>query len=175
MTERERWVVYPLLFLALGAALRDKLVDRTTTKSIVCQELSIVEDEPVGNQPVRVLAKIGRTEARPNAPASGFLVVNGAIAVNGEVAVDGIVKVNGVVNAKQYAYQGMLFMPSFQAVPGVPAPTLQAAPGRGPQNAHDIQSPGSQPQGKPPEESPDSSANDQPSKSNSNDSATPKK
>jgi hypothetical protein len=31
MTERERWIVYPLLFLALGAALRDKLVDRTTT------------------------------------------------------------------------------------------------------------------------------------------------
>ena len=25
MTERERWIVYPLLFLALGAALRDKL------------------------------------------------------------------------------------------------------------------------------------------------------
>ena len=45
MTERERWIVYPLLFLALGAALRDKLVDRTTTKSIVCQELTIVDEE----------------------------------------------------------------------------------------------------------------------------------
>ncbi len=26
MTTRERWIVYPLLFLALGVALRDKLV-----------------------------------------------------------------------------------------------------------------------------------------------------
>ena len=25
MSERERWIVYPLLFFALGAALRDKL------------------------------------------------------------------------------------------------------------------------------------------------------
>ena len=54
MSERERWVVYPLLFLALGAALRDKLVDRTTTKSIVCQELTIVDEEPDGQNPVRV-------------------------------------------------------------------------------------------------------------------------
>ena len=50
MSERERWIVYPLLFLALGAALRDKLVDRTTAKSIVCQELTIVDEEcPISN------------------------------------------------------------------------------------------------------------------------------
>ena len=33
MTERERWIVYPLLFLALGAALRDKLSEHTKTKT----------------------------------------------------------------------------------------------------------------------------------------------
>ena len=75
MSERERWVVYPLLFLALGAALRDKLVDRTTTKRIVCQELRI-EDEPVGNQPAQVLAIIGR-EPKPTGNATGFFYLNG--------------------------------------------------------------------------------------------------
>ena len=33
MTERERWIVYPLLFLALGAALRDKLSEHTKTQA----------------------------------------------------------------------------------------------------------------------------------------------
>jgi hypothetical protein len=95
MSERERWVVYPLLFLALGASLRDKLGGRTTTKSIVCQELRI-EDEPIGNQAPRPLAVIGRTEATAGAPAVGFL------AVNGEVAVTGAVKVDGVMSARKY-------------------------------------------------------------------------
>lgn len=148
MTERERWVVYPLLFLALGAALRDKLVDRTTTKSIVCQELTVVEEEPIGNQPVRVLAKIGRTEATSSAPARGYLVVNG------EVAVDGMVKVNGVVNAKQYAYQGMLFTPAMQSLPGVPLTdllrALQAAQARQQANAPETHAPESQPKADPP-------------------------
>jgi hypothetical protein len=97
MTDRERWIVYPLLFLALGASLRDKLGGRTTNKSIVCQDLRI-EDEAVGNQPPRLLAMIGRTEATATTPSRGVLVING------EVAVDGDVKVNGAIDAKQYAY-----------------------------------------------------------------------
>ena len=28
MSERERWIVYPLLLFALGAAIRDKLMQR---------------------------------------------------------------------------------------------------------------------------------------------------
>jgi hypothetical protein len=97
MTDRERWIVYPLLFLALGASLRDKLGGRTTNKSIVCQDLRI-EDEAVGNQPPRLLAMIGRTEATATTPSRGVLIING------EVAVDGDVKVNGAIDAKQYAY-----------------------------------------------------------------------
>ncbi|MCA9239173.1 MAG: hypothetical protein KDA37_03185 [Planctomycetales bacterium] len=47
MSERERWIVYPLLFLALGAALRDKLIKRTTSDVVVadtvqCKELQVV-------------------------------------------------------------------------------------------------------------------------------------
>ena len=43
MSERERWIVYPLLFLALGSALRDKLVKQTRTKQLVCEELIVVD------------------------------------------------------------------------------------------------------------------------------------
>ncbi len=146
MTERERWVVYPLLFLALGAALRDKLVDRTITKSIVCQELAVVDEEPLGRQPPRVLAKIGRTESKTGGPAAAYLAINGQVEIidddpagvqpphtlikigrtepspgapsSGEVIVD------GVINAKQYAYQGVMLMPTWQSLPAVPIPKM---------------------------------------------------
>jgi hypothetical protein len=116
MSERERWIVYPLLFLALGAALRDKLVDRTTTKSIVCQDLTILDDEVPGRTP-RVLARIGRTEATAAARPIGYLFVSG------EVDVEGVVKVNGLINAKQYAIQGLSFIP---AIPNMMLPDLRA-------------------------------------------------
>ena len=51
MSERERWVVYPLLFLALGVALRDKLLHRiellhhVESREIVCRDLRIVGDQ----------------------------------------------------------------------------------------------------------------------------------
>jgi hypothetical protein len=114
MTERERWIVYPLLFLALGAALRDKLFDRTTTKSIVCEELTIVDQEPLGQQPV-FLARIGRVESAPGGPTYGYFAINGQV------------DVNGVVNAQQYAYKGVPFVPALQAAfPGVaPADLLR--------------------------------------------------
>ena len=64
MTERERWIVYPLLFLALGAALRDKLFDQTRTKSLECQELT-VSAENVGGQPPIALRGSAPSIARP--------------------------------------------------------------------------------------------------------------
>jgi hypothetical protein len=105
MSERERWIVYPLLFLALGAALRDKLFDRTTTKSIICeeiicQELTVVDAEPGGNRRVGVMAWIGRAEPSAAAPSRGYMKVNGQL------------DVQGVVNAGQYAYQGVPFVPA---------------------------------------------------------------
>jgi hypothetical protein len=39
MTERERWIVYPLVFFALGAALRDKFLQQVSTKEMFCQRL----------------------------------------------------------------------------------------------------------------------------------------
>ncbi|HEX4412508.1 MAG TPA: hypothetical protein VH107_02695 [Lacipirellulaceae bacterium] len=101
MSDRERWIIYPLLFLALGAALRDKFVEPTVRKSIVCQELTVVDDDVPGQEGARILAKIG-----PNSEAAG----------SGVVLVNGALEVTGVLNANQYAIQGHLLTPTFQAM-----------------------------------------------------------
>ncbi len=41
MTDRERWTVYPLLFLALGVSLKDKLTSTVNTKNLVCNSLQV--------------------------------------------------------------------------------------------------------------------------------------
>jgi hypothetical protein len=43
MSTRERWTIYPLLFLALGAALRDKLTATVDSRFITCEDLEIVD------------------------------------------------------------------------------------------------------------------------------------
>lgn len=52
MSERERWIVYPLLFLALGAALRDKIIKTTESQRIKCQGLAVFDSN---DQPLLVL------------------------------------------------------------------------------------------------------------------------
>ena len=39
MSERERWVVYPLLFLTLGIAMRDKMLKRVETDNVVAEQV----------------------------------------------------------------------------------------------------------------------------------------
>lgn len=41
MTDRERWTVYPLLFLTLGIAVKDKIVRLTDSDTVNCQQLII--------------------------------------------------------------------------------------------------------------------------------------
>ena len=55
MSERERWIVYPLLFFALGASLRDKLLQRVDAKEIYCESLKIVDP----HEPNKLLAELG--------------------------------------------------------------------------------------------------------------------
>jgi hypothetical protein len=105
MSERERWIVYPLLFLALGAALRDKLFDMTTSKRIICQELMVVDEDPVGLRSPRPLARIGRIEGAGNGSAPvGFLYV------------DGQVEVNGPIVARQIAMRGVPYAPGIWSI-----------------------------------------------------------
>jgi hypothetical protein len=55
MSTRERWIVYPLLLLALGAALRPKYVP---PEMVACHRLVIVDEE---NRPRIVLGMSERT------------------------------------------------------------------------------------------------------------------
>lgn len=57
MNDRERWIVYPLLFLALGASLRDKLLKQSINEQIKCSELYC--DELICRQ-VQVIDEQGR-------------------------------------------------------------------------------------------------------------------
>jgi hypothetical protein len=144
MTERERWIVYPLLFLALGAALRDKLVDRTTNKSLVCQDLLIVDEESTGPQSQRVLARLGSVKGKSTASMQingDIEIVDNELSENsharilatvgrsdppdgipsaGLVMVHGQLAVDGVLEAKQYVWQRlpMVAVP-VQVAPGV--------------------------------------------------------
>ena len=67
MSQRERWILYPLLFLALGAALRDKLipsrlrplsVDAITVR---CAHLEVFDPDDPAPQP-RAALRLGAVE-----------------------------------------------------------------------------------------------------------------
>lgn len=63
MSERERWIIYPLLFFALGAAIRDKILHRIDVKEIYCESLQIVDQQdPYG----RPLVKLGIQRGAPS-------------------------------------------------------------------------------------------------------------
>jgi hypothetical protein len=47
MSNRERWTVYPLLFLTLGIALKDKITKRTDTDTVICKSLYVTDRQLV--------------------------------------------------------------------------------------------------------------------------------
>jgi len=107
MTERERWIVYPLLFLALGASLRDKLFDLTSSKRIVCEQLIVASNDRPGRQPTE-LVRIG--EAQGAGPQGQPF---------GAIEVDGVLKAE-TVYAENFMYRGVPFGPAFlRAVPSM--------------------------------------------------------
>jgi Asp-tRNA(Asn)/Glu-tRNA(Gln) amidotransferase A subunit family amidase len=80
MNERERWIVYPLLFFALGAALRDKFLQRVTTdelvaKRIVCDELDVRDPAKDGRIVARLTSGSPPGQAGQNADRFGVLVL----------------------------------------------------------------------------------------------------
>ncbi len=64
MSERERWIVYPLLFFALGASVRDKILQRVEVKEILCESLKIIDHQ----DPTRPLAELGFRRANNQDP-----------------------------------------------------------------------------------------------------------
>lgn len=120
MTERERWIVYPLLFLALGAALRDKLSEHTKTRSLECQELIVYGEDGPGQPPVP-LVQIGSVKRdSADQPHLGQLIVNGVVQAN-EMHAMGIQAQHiqaSRVNADNYFFHRMPLSPVMRAVPG---------------------------------------------------------
>lgn len=45
MTSRERWTVYPLLFLTLGITLKDKVTKEITTERVNCRSMYVTDRE----------------------------------------------------------------------------------------------------------------------------------
>jgi hypothetical protein len=45
MTSRERWTVYPLLFLSLGITLKDKVTKEITTERVNCRSMVVTDRE----------------------------------------------------------------------------------------------------------------------------------
>jgi hypothetical protein len=121
MSERERWIVYPLLFLALGASLRDKFSPLTSSKIIECQELRVVEEDPTGREQSRVLAKLGRTEPTASHRSSGLLVVDGDASIGGQLVVQEV----PIVPMLQNPVQGLqtMFGGRRQRIPPAQAPS----------------------------------------------------
>jgi len=64
MSERERWIIYPLLFFALGAGVRDKVRQRIDVKEIVCESLKIVDRQ----DPKKPLAELSFRRKNPQEP-----------------------------------------------------------------------------------------------------------
>jgi hypothetical protein len=59
MSSRERWIVYPLLLLALGTALRPKYMPQ---ERVVCRQLFVVDDEDRPRIQLFVHERSARTE-----------------------------------------------------------------------------------------------------------------
>jgi hypothetical protein len=51
MNDRERWIIYPLLFLALGVALRDKIIKTTASQRVQSESLLVANS---AGQPIAV-------------------------------------------------------------------------------------------------------------------------
>jgi hypothetical protein len=76
MSDRERWIVYPLLFLALAVGLRDKLTQTVRADRVECRAL-VLHDER--QKPLLMLVPAALAESRSEeSPAEGVLLLDGA-------------------------------------------------------------------------------------------------
>lgn len=122
MSDRERWIVYPLLFLALGAALRDKLAKQTRAKDIVCEHLYLVDADG------RPAAAITGSELRFDLAGAG----NGFIKAN-TVDAQGLFQLGRpvVTTSPQQGLslqQLLQLLPQLQLAPGSPQPVPAPPP-----------------------------------------------
>ncbi|MDZ4659522.1 MAG: hypothetical protein SH868_18275 [Bythopirellula sp.] len=107
MSERERWIVYPLLLFALGAAVRDKLIQRVESKEIRCESLQIVDQQDpdktlaelsfkraISSDPTQLADRVGALQLRDSDGnqvcdiATDVIVTNGRIVTRQLLVID---------------------------------------------------------------------------------------
>ncbi len=94
MNDRERWIIYPLLFLALGSAVVDKLMPRDATFATLECEALVISNDPlqrrrleIDPQGITALAENGSQESIGfRLGANGQLVAAQVVATQGVVA-----------------------------------------------------------------------------------------
>lgn len=79
MSSRERWTVYPLLFLTLGIALKDKITREITTNKVSCKAVWVTDHEGkpqlvMGHGPNRLLGMMFVDEAGKIVPGPSIIV-----------------------------------------------------------------------------------------------------
>jgi hypothetical protein len=135
MSTRERWIVYPLLFLTLGIALRDKVIlpsrlgamefeaGQIVTQRIRCNQLQVKEvlcDRLDSNQ----------TECRTflvKGPASRPVVIAGADAKTGAGAIETLTS-NGIPQVRLYSNNIGGQITTFEVKKTPPTPTKKPDP-----------------------------------------------
>ena len=76
MSDRERWIVYPLLFLALGVALRDKLTQMVEAQTVEAKfvEAQSVEVDRIRCRSIVVVGKNEKSQIDLSAGSEGGLM-----------------------------------------------------------------------------------------------------
>jgi len=135
MTDRERWTVYPLLFLTLGIAVKDKITRITDAEIVKCERM-IVQDR-AGKQQVVIAATSSGGLMRMEGPKGGLdLLVGQTDRVTGVMFVDaaGNVHAPSIVVARPSA-------PKVKPAPKPAPPTAEQAPPEQPEQGLEPQKP----------------------------------
>jgi hypothetical protein len=75
MTDRERWTVYPLLFLTLGIAVKDKLLRLSNVDTVLCNTLVVHDGK--GNEKVVIASTPAGGLVRAQGTKTGLSVLVG--------------------------------------------------------------------------------------------------
>jgi hypothetical protein len=137
MSPRERWTVYPLLFLTLGIALKDKIVKLVNVDRVACKTLVVTDQQ--GNE--RVLIASGAF--------GGFVKADGLRGVG--VVLGQVDNRAGVLYVDSRS--GAVLGPSFTLPVGAPRKPLES-PSEAPADAPTEQPAEDQPMTTPQEDTP---------------------
>ncbi len=106
MTDRERWIIYPLLTLALGASLRDKLVPQNEVEfnHLKARSIAIVDDQD------KSLMRMELREERVDADSKATIMRPQILLADGQGRQSSVLRSDSVRSSQVYApvIQGQL-------------------------------------------------------------------